>query len=44
MKFWKKTTTKLRTPKSTKPSLPEYVSWLYFYDEGIVVTKNSGLR
>ena len=43
MKSWKKSLAQLRTPKSVKPSLPEYVSWMYFYDEGIVVTKNSNL-
>ena len=33
----------MKTPKTDKPSLPEYLSWMYFYDEGIVVTKNSYL-
>ena len=43
MKSRKKTLTKLITPRIVKPSLPEYISWMYFYDEGIVVTKNSYL-
>ena len=43
MKSWKKLLTRLRIPESVKPSLPEYLSWLYFYDEGIIVTKNSYL-
>ena len=43
MKSRKKTLTKLITPRIVKPSLPEYISWMYFYDEGIIVTKNSYL-
>ena len=43
MKSRKKTQTKLITPKIIKLSLPEYISWMYFYDEGIIVTKNSYL-
>ena len=44
MQIWKKSQShKLKTPKTVKPSLPEYLSWMYFYDEGIVVTKNSYL-
>lgn len=31
----------LKTPKTLKPTLPEYLSWMYFYDDGLVVTKNS---
>ena len=42
MMFWKKTQShSLKTPKPTKATLPEYLSWMYFYADGLVVTKNS---
>ena len=44
MRLWKqKENHKLKTPKTEKPILPEYLSWMYFYDEGLLVTKNSRL-